>query len=267
MPYEEHPELKTPDNPDTKIWRYLDFTKFLSMLEDQSLYFCRLDVLAEKDPYEGLYTNLNARSEEVSYSDFSEEFWQKKGIEDEKTLSIIQAAQKQIRPFTKQQRELTFVNSWCVSEHESAAMWPLYIQGTEGIAVQSTFNRLIESMKKYEDFNVFIGEIKYLDYNTEAIPPGQILLPLTTKRKSFEHEKELRALIWTLQHGKNKLDDNKFASTLGLSVPINLDKLIESIYVSPTAPHWFLNLIKAITKRYKIDKPVNQSDLMSNPLY
>ena len=267
MPYKEHPELKTPDNPDAKIWRYLDFTKFLSMLEDQSLFFCRLDVFAEKDPYEGLYTNLNARSEEVSYSDFPEEFWQKKGIEDEKTLSIIQAAQKQVRPFIKQQREMTFVNSWCVSEHESAAMWPLYIQGAEGIAVQSTFNRLIESMKKYEDFNVFIGEIKYLDYNTEAIPPGQILLPLTTKRKSFEHEKELRALIWTLQHGKNKLEDNKFASTLGLSVPINLDKLIESIYVSPTAAHWFLNLIKAITKRYEITKPVIQSDLLSNPLY
>ena len=122
-------------------------------------------------------------------------------------------------------------------------------------------------MKQYEEFEVFIGEIKYLDYNNEAIPPGQLLFPLTTKRKSFEHEKELRALIWTLQHGKNNLKDNKFASTLGLSVPINLDKLIESIYVSPTAPHWFLNLIKAITKRYEIDKPVIQSDLLSNPLY
>ena len=93
MPYKEHSELAIPDNPDAKIWRYLDFTKFLSMLEDRSLYFCRLDILAEIDPYEGLYTNLNARSENVSYSDYSEEFWEKKGIENEKMYSMIQKAQ------------------------------------------------------------------------------------------------------------------------------------------------------------------------------
>ena len=267
MPYKAHPELKTPDHPDAKVWRYLDFTKFLSMLEDKSLYFCRLDVLANKDPYEGLYTNLNARGEEITYADLPEEVWKNKGIEDEKTLLMIQAAQKQTRPFIRQQRELSFVNSWCVSEHESAAMWPLYVQGSEGIAIRSTFNHLVESMKQYEEFEVFIGEINYMDYESEAIPPGQLLLPLMSKRKSFEHEKELRALIWTLQHGKNSHKDNKFASTIGLSVRIDLNKLIDEVYVSPEAPQWFLNLVKAILKRYEIDKPVIQSDLLSSPLY
>ena len=117
-------------------------------------------------------------------------------------------------------------------------------------------------MKQYEDFNVFVGEIKYLDYNKEGIQAGQLLLPLMTKRKSFEH-----ALIWTLQHGRNSVNDNKFASTPGLTVPINLNQLIEEIYVSPEAPDWFLNLIRAIMIRFEIDKPVFRSDLRSDPLY
>ena len=121
--------------------------------------------------------------------------------------------------------------------------------------------------KKYDEFNIFIGKIRYMDYNTEVIPVGQLLLPLITKRKSFEHEIELRALIWTLQHGKNKIVDNKFASTLGLSVPVDLDVLIEKIYVSPEAPDWLLILIQAMVDRFQLDKPVKQSDLASDPLY
>ena len=93
MPYKEHPELKIPDNPDAKIWRYLDFTKFLSMLEDQSLYFCRLDVLAKNDPYEGLYTNFNARSEDIGYSELPEEVWKQQNIKNENEFSMIQNMQ------------------------------------------------------------------------------------------------------------------------------------------------------------------------------
>jgi hypothetical protein len=267
MPYEEHPDFKAPENPDAKIWRYMNLAKFLSMLEGQSLYFSRLDVLAEKDPYEGLYTNLNARALDLKYADLPKEAWEQRGIDSEETWAQIRDLEEKSRGFVKVQRQMSFANSWCVSEHESAAMWPLYIEGSEGIAVQSTYNHLVECIKKYDEFNIFIGKIRYMDYNTEVIPVGQLLLPLITKRKSFEHEIELRALIWTLQHGKNKIVDNKFASTLGLSVPVDLDVLIEKIYVSPEAPDWLLILIQAMVDRFQLDKPVKQSDLASDPLY
>lgn len=39
-----------PD-PDTRIWRYVDLTKFLDMLSRRKLYFARLDRLG--DPFEG----------------------------------------------------------------------------------------------------------------------------------------------------------------------------------------------------------------------
>ena len=36
---------------DAKLWRYMDFTKFVAMLNNKALYFCRLDHLG--DPFEG----------------------------------------------------------------------------------------------------------------------------------------------------------------------------------------------------------------------
>ena len=52
--YQEHRSFTRPDDQDAKIWKYLDFTKFISMLETDSLYFARADKLT--DPHEGAFT-------------------------------------------------------------------------------------------------------------------------------------------------------------------------------------------------------------------
>ncbi len=37
---------EVPD-PDAKLWRYMDFTKFVATLSNKALYFCRLDHLGD----------------------------------------------------------------------------------------------------------------------------------------------------------------------------------------------------------------------------
>ena len=49
--YKEH-EAFAPPPPDAVLWRYMDFTKFVSLLEKQALFFARADKL-EDDPFEG----------------------------------------------------------------------------------------------------------------------------------------------------------------------------------------------------------------------
>jgi len=51
MSVTENPALIAPTDVDTKIWRFMDFTKFVSMLEESGLFFARLDRLG--DPFEG----------------------------------------------------------------------------------------------------------------------------------------------------------------------------------------------------------------------
>jgi hypothetical protein len=192
------------------------------------------------------------------------------GIEDENIFKTIIEGNARIREVVKQYRSITFVNSWHIKEHESAAMWKVYLSNNEGIAIQSTYQRLIDSLSIYDDFEVYVGRIKYIDYDKEAIPMGNILSPYLYKRKSFEYEDELRALIWTPQHGKNDLlnpQNNKFLNTPGLLVDVDIEKLIDSIYVAPNAPSWVLEVIRAVTNRFEIDKEVKQSNLSSTPVY
>jgi len=53
MPYRQHAQISTPDI-NTKIWRYMDFTKFLSLLEKNAAFFCRADIIGDK--FEGAIT-------------------------------------------------------------------------------------------------------------------------------------------------------------------------------------------------------------------
>jgi hypothetical protein len=143
-------------------------------------------------------------------------------------------------------------------------------KNSEGIAIESSYEHLINSLSSYEEFDVFIGMVRYLDYKCEALPIGNMLLPYLCKRKSFEHEKELRALIWTPQHEKNWVGIprvNKFHDKNGLYVPVNLNELISRIFVAPTAPLWILELLESIVGKYGLKKDVIQSDLASFPIY
>jgi hypothetical protein len=48
--------FEMPD-PETKIWRYMDFKKLVSMIDNETLYFTSIDNL--NDPFEGSLTKIN----------------------------------------------------------------------------------------------------------------------------------------------------------------------------------------------------------------
>lgn len=270
MAFKEHPEFLPPSSLDAVIWRYMDLAKLLSLIDRAALYFVRVDKLASQDPFEGFYTNANVQADNIQYSDVPKELLEKNNIKDENTFRMIIESNKQIRAFVKAQREYTFVNSWHAQEHESAAMWNFYVKSNEGIAIESSYARLITALANYEDFEVHIGMMKYIDYYREFIPAGNMLSPFLYKRKSFEHEKELRALIWTPQNGKNtigNLSENKFRDQAGLYIPVNLEALISRVYLSPTAPYWMLELLESLFKKYGLKIRIVQSDLATTPVY
>ena len=50
-------------------------------------------------------------------------------------------------------------------------------------------------------------------------------------------------------------------------MPIDLNCLIENIYVSPTSQSWFYDVVKNIVDKYGIKKSVLQSTLNEEPFY
>ena len=242
--YVDDPEFIKPKEK-ARIWRYMDFTKFVSLIEKKCLYFSRADMIG--DPFEGSFSKANIPFRDILYKD-----------EEHVKAEDISEVYKLIREFT-------VINCWHINWQESAAMWKLYLKSNEGIAIQSNFERLKTSFN-YEKDNIYIGKVKYIDYEKELVPEGPLQC-FVHKRKSYQHEKELRAIIQRLpSKGISRRARRPFLN--GLYVPVDLDILIGRIYVAPTSPEWLFELVKSIIKKYGLeDNIVHQSDLDTEPFF
>jgi hypothetical protein len=61
--YEPHPILLQPDQPSVKVWRYMDFTKLVSLIDSRRLFFPRTDQLG--DPFEGSWPRINVHGRKL----------------------------------------------------------------------------------------------------------------------------------------------------------------------------------------------------------
>lgn len=234
-----HPAFKVPDNLNIKIWRYLDFTKFVSLLETESLFFCRADCF--DDPFEGSFPQANKKLQDKEL---------KKATPEE------QEAWERWVQGRKEDRKRIMINCWHMNDYESAAMWNLYANSNEAVCIQSTYKRLRVGISP----EIYIGEVQYIDYRTQPIYITNLFYPYMHKRRFFEHEKELRAVIW-------KPRSREEPPAGGELVKVNLNRLIERIYVAPTSPTWFYNLVQKIVAKYSLNKKIVRSSLDEEPYY
>jgi hypothetical protein len=252
---EEHESFKTPTNKDVQIWRYMDLAKYLAILQRRSLFFPRATLLG--DTFEGSSTKMM-----VAY---------RQHIIANRNTDPALAAYKNLpdnyddimREFTKQMASSHLICCWHMNEHESAAMWSLYSQSNGGVCIQSTYRRLRSCLPKC----VFIGEVKYIDYQTEGFFPRQGFNFILHKRKSFEHERELRAVFWDRLGTPEAQPYKAKIEASGIWIEVNLSSLIERVYISPTAEPWLARVIQEVTAKYELSVPVLQSALGESPLY
>jgi hypothetical protein len=156
----------------------------------------------------------------------------------------------------------TYVSCWHMNEHESAAMWKLYAKTSEAIAIRSTYLQLFESLPARH----YVGCVSYIDYEQDWLPEGNLMYPFMHKRKSFEHEHELRALMQIIPTKDRHLDFSQ-PSDLGHVVPVEMDSLVEEVYVAPDCPSWFFQLVQEVSAKFELRKPIVQSSLNAAPFY
>jgi hypothetical protein len=262
--YKEHPVFEKPADENAKIWRYTGFTKFVSLLDKRALFFCRTDKLG--DPFEGSYTKVDIERRSAMY---------KKRLDSlpaqlQPFRDVFEREPENWGEFLKMLRKHVYVNCWHKNDYESAAMWRLYLKSNEGIAIESTFNKLRQCFKEKTP-DIHIGMVQYIDYKNDIISKQNLFYPYLYKRKSFEHEKELRAVIIHIdfmQTPEGPLDISKPAFEDGMNVSIaDLDLLINKIYLAPTSPEWQFDLVRSITNKYGLANKVFKSDLDSEPLF
>jgi hypothetical protein len=256
MPFKKHPSLKQiPEK--SKIWRYITLARFISLLQRKQLYFH--NIRGFDDPFEGRYTPID--------------------FDPEKNPNYRIAFNN--AKIDLDMEKAKFINAWHISDFESEAMWELYTNKKEGIAIQSTYSRIKNSFKSSEEI-IYIGKVRYLDRRNELtdLSDKDGILVNFVKDISYEFEKELRVLLYlpksndqTLKKD-NTIDTNtriKWDNALkngGIYVQTDLDELIEGILISPFAEKWFTEVVESILEKYKIGKnKLLKSSFSWHPMY
>ena len=234
--YKAHDSFETPPRS-AGLWRYFDFTKFVSLLEKQALFFSSAANFS--DPFEGAYPIRNLELVPEDYR-----------------------PQKQAS--TKSLRDVLFVNCWHMSDSESEAMWRLYSAWDQGIAIRTTVHRLIKSLKC--DADIYIGAVNYIDFSTESIDEGNAFVPYLTKRKSFEYEREVRAItLNAVPYDKEMLGASAEWIQTGIYYSVDLDLLVDEVLVAPQSEDWFVDLVQSVVKKCGLNASVTRSALGDAP--
>ncbi len=231
----KHHDLNTPHGSSI-IWRYMELEKFLDLLINKRLFFTNANNFT--DSYEiSLPQNLvkshrkRLMSEGFIGRDLDEE---------------IARFEYTNRPM----RDLTLVNCWSLGRNESYALWKIYLGGSKaGVAIRTNFSRLKKSISSESNIypeDIYAGVVQYRDFLSEHDLSRFKLV--TTKREFYSYENEVRLFILHFP-GPGDKNDPPYDVSVGRHISINLDTLIDQIYLSPFLAKWSEDAIKKIIKK------------------
>lgn len=247
--YVAEPGFVVPEDESVTLWRYMDLPQFVSLLHSRTIYFCALPKL--EDVFEGRMTKPSKLANQAA---------------TERTLAG-RPKLEELRPWLLKGAETlrpTFaVNCWHMNEHQSAAMWGLH--ANSGLAIRTTFRRLCDAFSPSKD-DVFVGMVRYMDYSTEEMQAGAVFDIAMSKRLSYEHEREVRALVWSVRN--ETIGGSVAGWGNGVLIPIDVNTLIEFVYINPADNSGILkDAVSAIVNRFGYGFPVEKSGLNDPNLY
>ncbi|MHC9057779.1 hypothetical protein [Pantoea sp. y20] len=236
----------------------MDFTKYVSLISSSALYFARSDTF--EDVFEGAKGyEKNKGKWDSYYLNFFRGVVTNLPDGVKSTLSTDEIESQANKIFNEMNegslraRKRTFISCWHENEHESEAMWRLYSKVWDNaIAIKTSYGSLYKALGS--DYSISIGRVEYIDLRKNYAGINEAFW---RKRKSFEHEREVRAI---------KYEDQSFERN-GLSLSCDLNLLIEDVFISPKAPEWFRGLVNEINKKYSVTARVSPSELDETPFF
>lgn len=261
----DHPALVEPDATGI-IYRYLDLEKFEYLLRDCALFFCRSDKFS--DPFEA-----SVPKKEVDYRIIESKrlaSYSNRTITDEEA----EKSSYDMGNLHKRFRKSFVVNCWHINSGESDAMWRLYLKTNEGVAVQSTVSKLIDSFANFDE-RIYMSKVRYINYEKDIyyheqdypIMSYNCLSPIVHKRNAFVHEAELRIF----QQIEKAVDDESYWNNeinyKGKNIQCDIIKLIDKLILPPTSDGIVYDKVKALLEKYRFNFTIEKSRLNDEPLY
>lgn len=238
--------LEDPIKPSTTIWRYMDLTKFLDLILNESIYLRRIDKF--EDPYEGFISEAYQKDLAAQYEEVQQDYWISGDTRDSLHNGHLQAL--------KLMPQYAYASCWYLGDIESAAMWKLYGGTNNCVAIRTTIYDLQVAFDESDDDDLGVMHLRPIRYVDESssVDAKNYLKPMFEKRKSFAHENEFRAL-YLLRKGyvnlcvptvSNLSNTNEEGNKDGITFEIDVHKLINQVVISPTADPYFHSIVEKV---------------------
>ncbi len=252
--YSDNPSGYFEPEESVELARYIDITKFISLLKDEQLFFCRIDKL--EDRFEGTLPKISRKNFISSYRYLRDvENFFDVPMEDQEIERKVDEEFK----FREKLKSLNCINCWNEFKGESYALWKIYSDLNQGIMIKSSFKRIISAFSESKEI-IYCSRVKYIDYDNDSIDIGNTMTPIVHKHKAYSYEDEIRLIhevsnVGWIHDWENEKHEN------GVKVNVNLQDLISEIVISPFSSDWFIELIEDILNKYSINCKLSSSKL------
>lgn len=218
--------LSSLPDENQKIWKYMPFDYFMLLLHQKSLYLPKASL--------NIYFEGWIREEDEQYL---QRHFEHKGVPDAKSSARI--ARKKFEEF----RQYTFLDCWQKNDIENFAMWKIFGNSNNSIALLSNIGKLKKFYNTVEE-TIYFNDIDYFK-------PDQINTFWNNKymffRKPgfFNYEKEVRGII----------QGEAFRNLNNMSLKFSkLSDIADEIIICPYADSWFFDYISKKTKSINVKK-------------
>jgi len=232
-----HLEVDNDLEDSQKLWRYMDLSKFISLIDKNALWLARADTF--RDKHEGRFPDDMRKTIEQAYETF----------EDNDSSEV-----KDADDFQDYLRKNTYISCWHKNFDENMVMWEIYGRDTNALAIQTTVERMKESI----DPSSLLGHsllLKNVSYKRSDEISGVLHYEecFFIKRPHFSFEDEVRISLDTY----TRANPTK-RTPYGYHLPVFIIGLIDKILIYPDSPNWFADVVNSIITKYEVHVTVER---------
>lgn len=216
-----------------KIVRYLSLAKFHSLLFKKTLFFSPISSMTDK--HEGtIFTNegvarLQALMELAQYPKEDVEKVREKIRGEQETLDKL--------------KTFVAINCWNLADHESFALWKIYVPSGEGVAIRTSRSKLVSKIDKQYAPYITQAMVRYASDQT-----GFDASVFFKKHLPYRYEGEYRLALDCVNMKGHEDFRSKLIQQLaekgGLEIPLVDLNFIDEIIISPFVGKWFFDVVE-----------------------
>ncbi|WP_177760959.1 DUF2971 domain-containing protein [Flavobacterium sp. I3-2] len=236
------------------ISKYVDLSKFLSLIQTESIFFCRLDKLEDK--LEGTFPKNSKEQFKDWYLSILNHLPPDENVDEIKLNDYLNERINLSEKF----KQINCISCWNKSISESYALWKIYSNLEQGIMIKSNVERLIKAFENSDEI-ISLSEIKYINHEIDIIPTGNLNYPIIHKNIAYSYEQEIRLIHQVTMDDGYFHNWNCELNVNGKYLKVDINELIEEIIISPFAPKWFFDIIEDILIKYNLKKTIKYSVL------